>query len=151
MVMMMMMMYARVCCGVLMIMPGSDTAPRPRAVSPAEISPSPWQFVHLTLQLAHDRCLFPNIGSPPSKRSPEAQDVQHLVWMSVHDAVLWKCWDVQQWYFTHPLTLCVRGAEESCDILADGGTWLCLVLREVTHYILTFARRSYFSETCVFF
>lgn len=29
------------------------------AVNPAVTSPSPWQFVHITLQLACDRCLFP--------------------------------------------------------------------------------------------
>lgn len=39
-------------------MPRLDMAPRPRAVTPPEKSPSPRQFVHLTLQLAHDRCLF---------------------------------------------------------------------------------------------
>lgn len=48
-------------------MPGPDMAPRPRAVTPAETSPPPPQFVHLTLQLAHDRCLFPRTGFSPSE------------------------------------------------------------------------------------
>lgn len=38
---------------------------RPRAVKPAVTSPSPWQFVHITLQLACDRCLFPYTGVYP--------------------------------------------------------------------------------------
>lgn len=62
---------ARVVVGALHDMPGPDMAPRPRAVTPAETSPSPPQFVHLTLQLAHDRCLFPRTGFPPRSDASE--------------------------------------------------------------------------------
>ena len=51
-------------------MPGPDMAPRPRAITPVEISPLPGQFVRLTLQLAHDRCLFPRTGFALMPLSP---------------------------------------------------------------------------------
>lgn len=65
--------------GALHDMPGPDMAPRPRAVTPAETSPSPPQFVHLTLQLAHDRCLFPRTGFSPSQWCLWAQGT-HGIW-----------------------------------------------------------------------
>ena len=52
-------------------MPGPDMALRPRAVTPAETSPLPPQFVHLTLQLAHDRCLFLRTGFSPRSEASE--------------------------------------------------------------------------------
>lgn len=65
--------------GALHDMPGPDMAPRPRAVTPAETSRSPPQFVHLTLQLAHDRCLFPRTGFFPLQWCLWAQGT-HGIW-----------------------------------------------------------------------